>query len=153
MILGFTGHRKGPGIVEYNLKNVFRKILTKAKPSKLISGMSWGSDMWIAEVCVELGIPYIAAIPYDGHTLKWDLDLQVRYLTLLESAASSTVVCPEYSKAAYHKRNQWIVNNCDVLLAVCSDLTANSGAKSTIDYAKMRMVPVTVFDPSKSKRC
>jgi uncharacterized phage-like protein YoqJ len=36
-----------------------------------ITGMALGVDQLFAEVCIEMGIPFIAAIPFLGQASRW----------------------------------------------------------------------------------
>lgn len=73
-IIGITGHRP-PGLgCSYDIPNpTYEKVYAalQAKfhelaPEKIISGMALGTDSWAAWAAMELGIPFIAAILFEG---------------------------------------------------------------------------------------
>jgi uncharacterized phage-like protein YoqJ len=95
MILGITGHRP-PGLgCGYDIPNpVYDKIYKALKdkfnelsPEKIISGMALGTDQWAACAAIELGIPFIAAVPFDGQDSKWPNESRKKFKFLLDSAA------------------------------------------------------------------
>jgi len=76
MILSGTGHRpdKLGGYSDSafdNLVKIAEDYLKESKPDKVISGMALGWDQALAEACVNLNIPFIAAVPFKGQESKW----------------------------------------------------------------------------------
>ena len=79
MIVSFTGHRPAklgcgyetPNPTYTHICSEIRKILIKLKPEKAISGMALGVDQWAAQICVDLKIPWIAAVPFEEQDLIW----------------------------------------------------------------------------------
>ena len=147
MIVAFTGHRS-PAIGGYDIPNdtylfVCRQtaaLLKELKPEKCITGMAIGYDQYAAYVCIKLGIPYIAAIPFIGQEKRWVAKSKRVYQALLNKAVETVVVCPEFSIAAYQKRNEWMVDNCDQLIA-CWNETAG-GTANCVAYAKKVGKPI-----------
>lgn len=112
-------------------------VLIDRSPRRVISGMQLGWDLAIAEAACSLDIPYIAAIPFEAHVLHWSQDDIRHYSRLVDQASEVVFVTPGdwtvVPRVAYQRRNEWIVNNCDRLIALW-DGTA-SGTKNCIDYA------------------
>ena len=71
-----------------------RHELARNWPLYAISGMALGFDTWAAETCVELGIPFVAALPCDGMDAVWPLPSQERFRGLLSKAQEIHVVSP-----------------------------------------------------------
>ena len=126
MILGITGHRP-PTLGGYNIPNptydavrdAIREKFEELKPEKIVSGMAQGVDQWAAEIAVEMNIPFIAAIPCDNQDSNWPQSSKDHYQELLSKAESCVNVSPgPYTKDCMHKRDQWVVDNSDNLLAV-----------------------------------
>ena len=61
-----------------------------------------------------------------GQEKRWVAKSKRVYQALLNKAVETVVVCPEFSIAAYQKRNEWMVDNCDQLIA-CWNETAGNG--------------------------
>jgi len=96
--------------------------------------MALGVDTWAAETCVELGIPFIAALPCDGWGENWPLPSQERYRALLNKAKEIHVVSAgPYKPWKMQRRNEWMVDHCSLLLSV-HDGSAG-GTFNCLEYA------------------
>lgn len=142
MILSFTGHRYiGYDEIPRNIYNyVFKKtleFLTEHKPEKCISGMAVGYDQLAVEICLELKISYIAAIPFIGQEKFWSNYTKEKYKEYLNYAEKIVYVSePGYAVWKMQKRNIWMVDNSDEVLA-CFD-NSLGGTANCIDYAFSR---------------
>lgn len=151
MRVAFTGHRpdKLGGYDAANptrdrVKEALRKelnLLRREDPALCaITGMALGVDQWAAEVCFELGIPYLAAVPFQGQERVWPDHAKTHYEYLLRRANAVHVVSDGgYAAWKLHKRNQWMVDNCDLLLAVWDG--TGGGTASCVAYAVERKRP------------
>lgn len=124
-IVAYTGHRpdKLGGYRPSPLQSAVREQLVKKTRScgatAAISGMALGVDTWAAEICTELEIPWCAAIPFLGQESEWPLESQLYYRRLLAQAHMVTYVSPGgYSREKMQIRNRWMVDHCDLLIAV-----------------------------------
>lgn len=153
MILGFTGMRP-PKIGGYKIPNpiynyVYKSIQEKLKelnPEKLICGMALGSDQIAAVVAYRLGIPFVAAVPFEGQETKWIAKDQEKYHKLLKKADSIVIVNGGgYQASKLQIRNVWIVDNCDKLLAVWDN--SKGGTSNCVDYAKSVNRELIQIDP------
>jgi uncharacterized phage-like protein YoqJ len=115
-----------------------------------ISGMACGVDIWAAEIVVrmkeqfpDLHLHLIAAIPYAGFDERWPEDWRERYRALLGLAEYVKVVEPFCSRAAYQKRNEWMVNHSARVIAVYNG--QSGGTRNTIRYARKQNVPVILL--------
>lgn len=142
MIVAFTGHRPDK-IGGYTLPNAtyihicqqLEKTLKELQPEKAISGMALGVDQYAASVCIKLGIPFIAAIPFSGQEKAWPEKSQRAYQALLSKAAEKIIVCDGgYAASKMQLRNEWMCDNCDTLIAVW-DGTAG-GTANCVKYAQ-----------------
>ena len=142
MIIAATGSRPNkiggyaiPNPIYSQICKATEKIFLELKPEKVISGMALGYDQYFANTAWKLHIPFIAAVPMDGQERIWSEIDQKRYRKLISRADEVYVVNPgEYSPWKMQKRNEWMVLNCDLLLA-CWDGT-EGGTKNCIDFAK-----------------
>jgi uncharacterized phage-like protein YoqJ len=138
MIVAFTGHRPEKlGDNERNASEAVRKFLEQERPTKVISGMARGVDMYAYDHAIDLGIPAIAAVPWVGHGSKWPKVHQDEYMATLERAHEVHVVCDvdDYRPWVYQKRDEWMVDNCEMLVAVWNG-EKGSGTYNTIKYAE-----------------
>jgi len=142
MIVAFTGHRPNK-LGGYNLPNPtyihvcqqIDKQLRELNPKKVISGMALGVDQWAAYIAIKLGIPFIAAIPFEGQEKKWPDSSQKTYNRLLSKAYDIVYVSsPGYSAHKMQVRNQWMVDQCDTLIAIYDG--SKGGTGNCVEYAQ-----------------
>lgn len=141
MIVGVTGHR------QLNHSNqavalVTKDIFTRLGASEVITGMALGYDQLVAEVCLEMGIPFVAAIPCKDQEKLWNKGQQDRYKELL-SKASRVVMVDEGDYAPWKmlKRNQWIVDNVQHMVSYWNG-SKEGGTAHCLRYAKAQKRPV-----------
>lgn len=155
MIVAFTGHRpdklggyKLPNPTYIKICQKLDKALRELKPSKALSGMALGIDQWAANVCVKLEIPFVAVIPFVGQEKMWPADSQRIYNNLLTKAAEKVIVSEGgYSAAKMQIRNQYLVDNCDLLIAVYNG-DKTGGTANCINYAKEIGKKILIIDPT-----
>lgn len=146
MIVAATGHRpdKLGGYsesVRVRLRLLAVSWLVENRPNKIISGMALGWDQAVAEAAVELYIPFIAAIPFKGQELHWPQSSQDRYTHLLSLADSVTVVSSgSYATWKMQTRNEWMVNQCNLVLALWDGSSGGTG--NCIKYARQQLKPI-----------
>lgn len=153
MIVSFTGHRPDK-LGGYKLPNptyisVCQKIeaaLKELKPEKCISGMALGIDSWAANICIKLGIPFIAAIPFIGQEAIWPEASQKTYRLLLSKAENQHIVSEGgYSAHKLQIRNEWMVDQCDLLLAVWDQTPG--GTANCVKYAQSKNKEINYINP------
>lgn len=140
MIIAGTGHRPDK-LGGYNNESFLRVVnlcenyLIRNRPELVISGCALGFDMSLFKAAINLNIPVLAAIPFKGQEVKWSDKLRKYYFNLLYHAKEIVYVCePGYSKWKFQKRNEYMVDNCDKLVA-CWD-GSEGGTANCIQYAE-----------------
>jgi uncharacterized phage-like protein YoqJ len=140
LIIAATGHRpnKLGGYGDDTLERatvLACRFLQDRKPSSVITGMALGWDTAIALAAQRLRIPYIAAVPFQGQQSMWPMTAKQRYQTLLEAATEVVMVTRGgYSPQAMHLRNRWMVDRCDLLVALWNGTPG--GTAACVAYAK-----------------
>lgn len=151
--LGVTGHRlhklrPGPKVarifndaaLEAHLDGFAYAQLSElmaagAGPTRVLTGMALGWDQAIALACVQLGIPFVAVVPFEGQDEKWTPVQRLRYAALVKDAADVYIACyGSYAPWKYTVRNQWVVDHCDTLWTLYDGESAG-GTLDTIVYA------------------
>jgi len=140
MKIGFSGHRTQklnkemiPGIISQT-----KELLIQLKPEIAISGFAIGFDTIAAEICVELKIPLIAAIPFIGQEILWSKEDKDKYHNLLDLAEEVVIVSSgPYASWKLQKRNEYIADNMDEGI-VCYDGKSFGGTKNFINYANKK---------------
>jgi len=152
LYIGGTGHRPERLGLDYsaesNRKLTFfakRMIEDAAKDTmgvaEIVSGFAQGWDLAMAHAAIILGIPLVAAIPFDGHPNKWPEPARRRYDAILARAAHVQVVCPgHYAPWKFIERDKWIVRrilsgNGPPLLMALFDGRKSGGTWKTIKFA------------------
>jgi len=115
-----------------------------------ISGMALGVDMWAAEIILEKrkeGVPLTleAAIPHKKQEASWSAHHRERYNRILALCDKVTYVSETYSPYCMMKRNQYMVDKSDLVIAVLDDFTGGSG--KTALYARSKNIPVIIIEP------
>ena len=153
MIVSFTGHRPDK-LGGYKLPNptysfVCQRIeetLRDLRPTKVVSGMALGVDQWAAHIAHKLGIPFIAAVPFEGQDRVWPAASRAIYKKLIELASEVVIVTPGgYSSAKMQARNEWMVNYCDKLIAIWDGTSGGTG--NCVKYAQSLNKEIIFIDP------
>lgn len=158
MKIAATGHRPnklnneydGIGPISKALREKFYKIIEEKNPSKMISGMALGVDMLWAECAIEKNIPLVAAIPCKGQEDIWPKESQERYHNILLDASEVVMVSDmRYTFRCMQDRNVWMVDNCDILVAVWNG--SKGGTYNCVKHAEglqkeiIRIIPPDQF--------
>lgn len=154
MIIAGTGHRPDKlfssdpyGYDNFILLVRFlQPILRKAQPEWIISGMAQGYDWALAMASKNVGIPFVAAIPCEGHEKTWPKEAQKNYHSILKHASEIEIVCKQaYDNTCMQRRNEWMVDNCDTVLALHDGSPGGTG--NCVAYAlKKKKKVVNVWD-------
>ncbi|RWF33787.1 MAG: DUF1273 family protein [Mesorhizobium sp.] len=145
LIVAGTGHRP-PKLGGYGdevrtaLSNLAVAYLTKEQPKTAISGMALGWDEAVATAAVELGIPYIAAVPFEGHDSRWPPESRRRLAWLLSKASEIHVVSDIPGNRAMQQRNEWMVDRAHKMCALWDG--SWGGTFNCLQYAKKVRRPV-----------
>lgn len=136
MIIGVTGHRDAgqkPGELEQFARLFVARVISNGA-TEIITGMAMGWDLVVAQACADLGVPFIAALPFPGQTAHWPHAEKNHYNALLHRAHNVITVGKLNLTASYHRRDRWIVDHCKELHAL--DSGRKSGSHTTVLYAE-----------------
>ena len=115
-----------------------------------ISGMAMGTDMYAAELVLELKEKYPqitleCAIPCESQAEKWSEPLRDRYFGIIERCDKETLLQTRYTPDCMQKRNEYMVKKSDCVLAVWNGSV--SGTEKTVRFARMAGKDVTIINP------
>ena len=135
-----------------NLKNELTqniKLAISEGMTHFISGMALGVDMWAAEAVIELknegfDITLEAALPHKKQSSGWSASHRARYDAILKKCDKITCVSEHYSHYCMMKRNQYMVDSSDLVIAATDDFSGGSG--KTVLYARSKHVPVRIIN-------
>lgn len=142
MIIAATGHRPdkvggyGPQ-ASARRQSVAREALNAWGPNECIVGMALGWDTDVALACISIGVPFVAAIPFAGQESRWPAHSQRVFHAVLSYAAEVVIVCPGgYEPRKMQTRNQWMVDRCDIVLALWDGSPGGTG--NCVSYAQAK---------------
>ncbi len=140
LIISGTGHR--PQRLGGYGEPVYRRLVTLAgaaldnlKPTHVVSGMALGWDQALAEAAYQRGIPFTAAVPFQGQESQWPASSQAKYRDLLSKADRVQIVSEGgYSAWKMQRRNEWMVRNSNLVIALWDG--SPSGTSHAVEAAK-----------------
>ena len=158
----FTGHRAQSLPFGFNeaderciaLKKKLRieiiKQIEENGVTHFITGMAIGVDMYAAEIVLGLkssydGITLECAIPCESQAEKWSEPLRDRYFDIVARCDKETLLQQRYTPDCMHKRNRYMVDQADNIIAVWN--SKPSGTGKTVQYAQQQGKPVRVIHP------
>ena len=112
--------------------------------------MAIGIDMYAAEIVLDLkksypGITLESAIPCETQPVKWSETLRERYYNIAAQCDKETMLQTHYTPDCMDKRNKYMVDQSDVIIAVWSG--SPSGTGKTVRYAHKQGKSIFVIDP------
>jgi len=141
--VGVTGHRD---LSDFDAIILFERVASelmqlKAKRERvqLISSIAEGADQLCAQVGLSLGYELICPLPFQRYREDFSGRALEIYDCLLQQASHSFNVADESDRnAAYLNAGKYVVNHCDVLIAIWDGLPQKSscGTEKIVTYAK-----------------
>lgn len=149
-----TGHRPSGFPWDYQdkkseeyknyISSLEKKIITLIEEYgcvHFISGMAIGADTDFAKLCLDLRdreYPHITvegAIPCPNQEAKWTDADKKEYKKLLKRLDKVTTVSNTFTYSCYQKRNEYMIDNSDCIIAVWNG-EQKGGTYNSICYAK-----------------
>lgn len=120
-------------------------------------GGALGVDLWAGEVLLRLKeqpgfeeLELFIVLPFAGHDKLWDERSCQRMAFLIRHSAQTVTLgqSGENAAALYKRRNEYMVDHADILLAVYdNDKAIRSGTGQTVHYAQRKGLPVILIHP------
>lgn len=136
----------------HNLKVAIWNAVKNDGYRHFISGMALGIDTIAARLILklrsvkpELGITLEAAIPCEGQDKLWTAAQQAEYTLLCSQADKRTVISKRYTDSCMHERNEYMVNNVSLVIAVTDGHPG--GTMKTVRYAQSKNKKVIIIKP------
>lgn len=136
-ICAFTGHRSlDVDFSKSALKKQVKEMIKKGVDT-FLCGMAVGFDLLAAETVLALKKKYpsvklIACIPCYGQERFFSEEDKKRYALLVQNADEKTVLAEHYYKGCMQKRDMYMADRADIMLAYCKKETG--GAAFTVRY-------------------
>ena len=132
-------------------------LLSEQGVRRFYVGGALGVDMWGGEILLRLkeqpeygNIELVVVLPFENHDAEWDARSKSRLTFLINHSSEIVTVgtAAEPAAVCYKRRNYYMVNHADCLLAVYdNDRSIRSGAGMTVNYAKKKDLPITLIHP------
>lgn len=168
MKLAFTGHRpeslpfgndESDPCCERLKELLYDEIISKAKDNytTFYSGAARGADIFFAEQVLRAkqngypNIQLVCVIPHEEQAASWSEAWRERYFALLEQADDTVLISAHYTRDCFHRRNRYMVDNADKLLALYSG-GATGGTAYTVQYARQKNKEVIIINPNTMER-
>ncbi|MCL2035945.1 MAG: SLOG family protein [Oscillospiraceae bacterium] len=165
-ICSFTGYRTQKLNACFSKSNITTEIIMKCLELQLTQmldrgfltfqcGMALGSDLMFARAVLQLKqrysealVRFVAVFPCLEHDRKW-VESERRLCREIAGQADEVVMVSEYPyfKGCMAKRNRYLADNCDELMAIYDGQIG--GTMQTINYAKEKGKKVTIIDPTR----
>lgn len=117
--------------------------------TEAISGMALGADTWWALTALALDIPLAAYIPFQAQASDWmDYD-KVLWSDIRRRAQREVLVSRTGSgrrAPLFHARNDRMINDCDVAIAVWCPSKTTGGTASTVKKLRATTKPILIVD-------
>ena len=139
----FTGHR------DFNESIPINSLIAMAclqGVNHFYVGMALGTDLLAAKLLGDLQLNWTAVIPFEGHTKRWKTSQRNAYEQIIKTAQSQVVIASKFSYGAYHQRNDYMMKQAQLCLAVY-DGRETGGTATVIKRAIKRSFSVIVFNP------
>ena len=158
----FTGHRPQKLPFGFNesdercvlLKQKIREkveyLIIKQEVTHFIVGMALGVDIYSAEIVLALKEKYHqisveCAIPCKNQCVKWSKALRDRYFDIVSKCDKETLLQTHYSNDCMQKRNEYMVDNSDYIIAVWDGKPSGTG--KTVRYAESKGKTIITIEP------
>lgn len=156
MKIAITGHRPHKLDNDYdltspllmNIKEHIQLIVLNHQPTHLISGMALGIDTLFAQLAISMSIPLIAAVPCREQYKMWrrkSIDLYFDIL-LHPNTKVELITDGEYNNHCMSLRNEWMVDHCNILIAVWNG--SSGGTANCVKYAQTKNKEIIYIDPN-----
>jgi uncharacterized phage-like protein YoqJ len=112
-----------------------------------ISGMAIGADQAWGFATVFAWLELWAFIPFPQQPEKWNERQKRDWEELRGRAAHEVVIAPEFSVGALHARNDAMIGNSDLVVAVYDVGQPHSGTGSAVRKAQALNMPILHVNP------
>lgn len=139
--------------------NQFKRLYDEENVRRFYVGGTLGVDMWAGEILLRLketlgyeDIELVVVIPFLGHDEKWDERSKKRLSFLIQHSTEHLVIGKQDCKESYIKRNCYMIDHADYLVAVCDkDYSLQYKEIQMVKYAKEKKIPIVYIHPDTTK--
>lgn len=146
----FSGHRPQKltrvDWVTWQLSEAIDRAI-RSGITQFFCGMAQGVDLIAGELVLSVKeehpeIQLVAVVPFPRQAYYWEDEWIARYNRVLYAADRQICLEADYSDGIFFRRNRYLVEQSDLLIAVCRKEETRSGTAQTIRFAKKKGIPV-----------
>lgn len=148
MVTGHRPQRIPDGLTSWVISELgltIDKLVTMHGMDYGITGMQRGVDLWYAQLLIERDIPYHAFIPWPEWDKRWFGEYRRAHEYARKHADEVTYCAQAYYQGVYWRRNQLMVDACDMGIAVW-DGSPNGGTFDAMDRLARAGKPYVLID-------
>ena len=133
------------------LKEQIINLIETEDVTHFITGMALGVDLYAAEIVRDLKARYPnitleSAIPCETQAVKWSMAQRERYYDIAAQCDKETMLQSHYSPDCMDKRNRYMVDHADFIIAVWDGRPSGTGKTVTYAHGRSRK-SIIVIDP------
>lgn len=147
-----TGHRPDaftPDQVTW-VKDELTRLAVKLRDAHgthvAISGAAQGADTWWAHAATTARLDVWAYVPFTAQAATWEPSAQQRWTELLERSTRTLILGEAYDVRLFHARNDYMIRDANVIIAVHDPAKTTGGTASTMTKAASAGKPTIMVD-------
>jgi len=154
-VVAITGHRPGSlntdqrQYMQEGLEFIASGLVGYYSAERFLTGLALGADTIWAELALKHSVDYDVYIPFEGQEDRWNQSDQKKYQNLRSGAVSEKVFGQQFSNRLYHARNDALIRDSDLLVAVWRPSVQDGGTFSTVQKSLKRNHPTLLLDMDK----
>ncbi len=139
----------------------FKRLYDEEDVRRILVGGTLGVDMWAGEIVLRLketpgyeNFELIVVLPFAKIDEHWDSRSQKRLAFLIRHSEQHLIVGENSGKESYIKRNHYMMEHADYLLAVSdSGCEPGSAIMKLVNYSTKEKMYVVMIHPDTAKIC
>ncbi len=137
-------------VLRQRIKNEVYRLITEDNVSTFLCGMARGIDLICGRIVLELkeqhpDITIESVIPYEEQAAAWSESDRDEYFDIAEHCDIETMLQTQYTRGCLQKRNRYLVDNADIVLAVWNG--TSGGTAYTVSYAQKKGKTLVIINP------
>lgn len=127
------------------LREQIVELIEQENVRHFISGMALGIDLFAAEIVLDLKTDYPvitleSAIPCETQAIKWTVAQREQYYEIAARRDNETMLQTHYTPDCMDKRNRYMVDHADIILAVWDGKPSGTGKTAMYAQSKGKVI-------------
>ncbi|XKH58548.1 DUF1273 domain-containing protein (plasmid) [Citricoccus nitrophenolicus] len=154
MVTGHRPHLMNPvqaSWAESELQRLAVKLRDEHGCTEAISGMALGADTWWAKAALGAGLRLAAYIPCESQPSRWSAADRRTWEQLRVEATREVVVGTVPNARTFHARNDAMLQDADLVVAVWDPTVTTGGTAATVAKARRRGMDIIIVDLAEAR--